>query len=41
MKKFMACIVLILIMGLVVGCKVTIWKECRASHSFLYCLYRK
>ena len=41
MKETIALVVFILIVGLVAGCKVTIWKECRASHSFLYCMYRK
>ncbi len=38
MKEGAIVILFVLIIVLVVGCEVNVWQECRADHSWVYCM---
>lgn len=38
MRSWGVIVLLALIMAAAVSCNVSIWNECRADHSFSYCM---
>lgn len=37
-KAIVAAVALIIVCGIAASCEISVWRECRSDHSWLYCM---